>query len=131
MKKCVYCGKDLKHALYQIAGERGVTYPCCSEACKKEAKSFFQYYAQYKSLFLVLLFLSVGIVIAGFLGFLPYLFLFIGIALMEIDCLIFPFLFSSEKICITKAKRHSRILSVVLLAIVLALVLKRYVFMLN
>ncbi len=130
MKKCVYCGKPVSHSLYLIPGEKGFAYTCCSPECKDSTKDFFGYYNRYQSVFQIVLYLSIIIFAAAFFGLLPYYFLYIGVGLMEINCLIFPFLFltNNEKLFIKRSKRFSRVLSIVLLALIIFLILKDYVF---
>ena len=95
--KCVYCGKEYESGGTTINVSNG-TFDVCSNECKKLAREYVNNDQQYKQRSYILIFCgSIGFILSSFVfsGTYKLLPMYIGMIIMGISLIVYPYIFSS------------------------------------
>lgn len=120
MNKCIYCNKQTDLLLPVKTGkyDSSEIQNCCSEECVKKATVFYKTVRYSLPVFAVLLFCSVGLMLARALEFTKNdLFLNGGLLLLGATLIIFPFANGIEFMGIKKSKIIMRFLGIFIIVL--------------
>ena len=95
--KCVYCGKEYQEGGSKINVSNG-TFDVCSNECKKLTRDYLNDDREYKTRSYLLIFCgSIGFILSTFIfnGTYKLLPMYIGMIIMGVSLIIYPYIFSS------------------------------------
>ena len=132
--KCVYCGKEYESGGLKIQVSNGTFDVCCQE-CRKNTVDYLNKDQQYKNRTYILIFCgSLGFILSTFFfsGTYKLLPMYLGMIIMGITLIIYPYIFSSfitfTSYPIVKASRTVRLMGVVITILSVGFIAASYLF---